>query len=223
MNSRSCLPYGLMGAISLCMSIGSLAGDLPGAEDESDPPSELIPRETCGAPIADHVQKLAAADGNDQLDSNSAQDPANCDDSDPATIDRCVAGECVNEPVTRCPCADDFAAAVTAYDSRGGVPKHAEWEVCSVPRGGVGKRGASRFKFDALAPMENGRTTQIHLDASRGNFRRIKYCSASVAVWDRSIHVGGPWLFGPAIHEKISDAELSACETLIRTIAGCPE
>jgi hypothetical protein len=204
------------------MSIASLAADLPGAEGENDPPSELIPRASCGTPIADQVQHIAAADGNDQLNSNSAQDPAHCDDSDPATIDRCVAGECVYEPVVKCPCADDFAAAVAAYDSRSGASLRNEWEVCSIPRGGVGKYGTLIFKFDALAPMEIGRTTQLHLDASRGNFRRIAYCSASVSA-DRSTRLGGPFLFGPAIHEKLSDAERSACEALIRTIAGCRE
>lgn len=222
MNSRACLRYGFIGAISFCMSIGSLAGDLPGAAGENDPPTGLIPRESCGTPVADQVQTVTAVAGNDQLDSRSVQDPANCDDSNPATIDRCVAGECVNEPVVACPCADDFAAAVAVYDSRGGVPNQAEWEVCSIPRGGVGKHGAGAFKFDALAPMESGRMTQLHLDASRGNFRRIKYCSASVSA-NRNIRLGGPFLFGPAIHEKLSDAELSACETLIRTIAGCRE
>ena len=222
MNSRSCLRYGLVGAISLCMWIGSAAADVPGAESENDPASGLNPRESCGAPVADQAQDIAADDGNDQMDSKPVQDPANCDDSDPATSDRCVAGECINEPVVTCPCADDFAAAVAAYDSRSGAPLRTEWEVCSTPRGGVGKYGASMFKFDALAPMEIGRTTHIHLDASRGGFRRIAYCSASVGV-DRNIRLGGPFLYGPAIHEKLSDAERSACEILIRTIAGCRE
>lgn len=129
-----------------------------------------------------------------------------------------------SETAIKCPCADDFAAAVAAYDARPGNPVHPEWEVCSVPRGSVGKYGAHTTKFDALTPAHEGRTTSMFLNAAKRRTlwgTRPVECSAWVIADTPS---GVPKnIFSLAVRDKLSDAELAACETLIRAIAKCPQ
>ena len=128
-----------------------------------------------------------------------------------------------SETAVKCPCADDFAAAVAVYDARPGTPARQEWEVCSVPRGSVGKYGTRMAKFDPLTPAQNGRTTSIFLNAAK---RRTLWGTRPVecSVWVLADTPGVPTsLFKLAVHDKLSDAELAACETAIRAIAKCPE
>ena len=128
-----------------------------------------------------------------------------------------------SEPAVTCPCADDYAAAAAAYDARPGIPVHPQWDVCSVPHGGVGKNGASMTKFDALTPAQDGRNTTIFLNAARrwtfGGTHPVE-CSAWVIVDSPGVPKS---LIGLTIRDKLSDAELAGGETLIRAIAKCPE
>ena len=122
----------------------------------------------------------------------------------------------------KCPCADDYAAAVAAYDARPGIQVHPQWEVCSVPRGSVGKYGAHMSKFDALTPAQDGRTTTIFLTAAK---RRTLWGTRPVecSAWVMIDTVGIPKnIFDAGMRDKLSDAELAACEKLIRAVAKCP-
>lgn len=146
------------------------------------------------------------------------------DDGPPRADDQSQADPpAASEAEVKCPCADDFAAAVAAYDARPGIPVHPEWKVCSVPRGSVGKYGAHMAKFDALTPAHEGRTTSIFLNAAK---RRTLWGTRPVecSVWVTADTPGVPKnIFSLAVRDKLTDAELAACETLIRAIAKCPE
>ena len=127
-----------------------------------------------------------------------------------------------SEAAVKCPCADDFAAAVAAYDARPGTPVHPVWEVCSVPRGSVGKYGAHMAKFDALTPAHEGRTTSIFLNAAKRRTlwgTRPVECSAWVMIDTPGVPKS---LVNPPVRGKLTDAELADCEARIRAIANCP-
>jgi len=170
----------------------------------------------CASPVAEN-QSVPESGAAKEVSSD-------CDDSNPATNDNCVAGMCVNEPIVTCPCADDFAAAVTIYDARSGIPMRPVSDVCSDPRGSVGKYVSITAKFDALTPSETGRTTQMFLGAFRSwTFWGTHPISCSAWVFVDSWSSKNSTLFGIAIHKGLSDAELATCESLIRKIAHCPK
>lgn len=148
----------------------------------------------------------------------SADEPSRTDE------DKKVDLPAASETAVKCPCVDDFAAAAAAYDARPGIPVHPEWEVCSVPRGSVGKYGAHMEKFDALTPAHEGRTTSVFLNTAKRwtlwGTRPVE-CSAWV-IADSSYGVPKN-IFKLVVRDKLTDAELAACEAQIRAIAKCPQ
>lgn len=120
-----------------------------------------------------------------------------------------------------CPCADDFNAAIAIYEARPGTPIQQPHDVCSDSKGGLGKYGVAMRKFDALTPSDKGRTTHIHMDASRNRtLWGSRYVHCWVWVWTDSQPMTS--LFRPPNRKDFSDAELAACVKMVREIAQCP-
>lgn len=127
-----------------------------------------------------------------------------------------------NELTVVCPCADDFNTAIKIYDARPGTPIRPEPDGCSGPKGGLGKYGVLMSKFDSLTPSEKGRTTNLHMNASRNwTFWGTRPVDCSVWVWTDSQPMTS--LLKPSIHKDLSDAELAACIKMVREIAHCQQ
>lgn len=219
MNTQSFMRHWLPGLALLCLWIDPAAGGAPNGKFN-----------TCQVP------DIAADNYSDDATDTPEKAPATCDDSDPATDDKCVAGACVNEPVVACPCADEYAAAVAAYDARPGALLTA-WLGCDESIAGTGGRIAYATKED---PDPTGKhmdwVTVILVAKGRWGYGRgiTRLCEAwtyrglagDFARPPLDPYRSAPGPAGPQFvysrHAHLSAAEISACAELIQATRNCP-
>ena len=124
-------------------------------------------------------------------------------------------------PAVICPCASEYAAAVVAYNERGGAPL-TEWRACEVEVSGVGGRIGYATKAD---PQPPNWVTVILVSKGRWGYGHgiARRCEAwtyqgLAGDWGRP-PLGAPTHGG---HEHLSEAEILACTDLIAATAKCP-
>ena len=222
MNTQLFMCYGVPALVLLCLCSVPAECDTPGDKIATDPTTKSDSSRPCGVPVADNESIPASG--------TPKADPAICDDSNPATNDKCVAGACVNEPVSECPCVDEYAAAVAAYNARNGAPLTA-WLDCDDTIAGVGGRIAYATKSDPEPPDW---VTVILVAKGRWGYGYgiSRLCEAwtynGVAgdfgrppVGKPTPHPDGPY-FSYGRHAHLSTEEVLACEQLIRATTVCP-
>lgn len=200
MSRRQLVPYWASSLVLVFFWIGQAA---------SDEPERPASSQTCGSQVADQ-------------DATTPEKTATeCDDSNPATEDKCVAGKCLSEPVVACPCASEFTAAVAAYNARPDAPLTA-WLGCNDEVAGVG--GLIGYATKA-SPAPPGSLTVILV--ARGRWSYGHGIARSCEAWTYD-GLAGDWgrpPLGEPTHgrySKISQKEVLACAALIRTTAVCP-
>lgn len=215
---RHCLP----GLVLLCLWIDPAAGDAPSGKSN-----------ICQVPDIG-----ADSDSDDETDTPEKVS-ASCDDSDQATDDKCVAGACVNAPVVACPCAEDYAAAVAAYDARPGDPL-STWLACdqsSVGGSGVGGLVAYATKSDP-DPTQKYMDWVTVILVAKGRWGYGRGIARLCEAWTYRGLAGdfgrppldpfrsAPGPAGPQFvygrHAHLSAPEISSCAELIRATRNCP-
>jgi len=217
MNTQLFMRYWLPGLVLLCLWIDPAAGDAPNGKTN-----------TCQVP------DIAAGNDSDDATDTPKEGLSDCNDSDPTTDDACVAGTCVNKPAVTCPCADDYAAAVAAYDARPGAPLTA-WLGCDESIAGTGGRIAHATKSDPDPTDQYWDWVTVILVA-KGRWGYGHGVSRLCEAWTYRGLAGDfgrpplgqptPDAMGPVYvygrHAHLSAAEISACEQLIRATRNCP-
>lgn len=215
MSAQLFLRYWISSLILLCLSFGPAASAPPDVQTEIDPTSRTAAPRRCGPLVSVELRDTVADNKIDRKTDTPKEDLSSCDDTNPASIDSCVSDDCVNEPVVTCPCADDYAVAVMAYDAQQGG-RLTKWDVCDAK---FHKLGISA-RSEKVAQMPGGRVKTLVWLASARSYWPWSYpgmCRA-ITLNDRVVYGGEGWQ-----HVRLTVAEVAACDALIRGIAVCPE
>lgn len=215
MSAQLFLRYWIPSFILLCLSFGPAASDPPDVQTDIDPISRPAAPRRCGSLVSVELRDTVADNNSDRKTDTPKEDLSSCDDSNPASTDSCVSDDCVNEPVVTCPCADDYADAVTAFNAQPGG-RLTTWDVCDAKFHKVGINARS----EKVAQMPGGSVKTLIWLASARSYWPWSYpgmCSA-ITLNDKLIYGEEGWQ-----GVRLTVAEVAACEALTRGIAVCPE